>query len=335
MRPVSLRFAVVGYGTMGRHHTRNLGEMDGVEIVGVVETVAASRDEAARAGLPTFAAISDLGNLAIDAAIICVPTSEHESIAHHFIERHCAVLIEKPIGLTMHQGWRIIDHAQSRNVCVMVGYVERYNPAITELRRFIHEGNIGQILTMSARRVGAFPPRIRDANVIIDMGVHDIDMAAFIISCPLNLIAAQGGRGIQEDRIDYASLVLEADGISIDIVTNWLTPVKIRDLSITGTRGYCHVDYMTQRVLFMPGRSFSPSNSYEALVAQYIGSDTVQLPVISEEPLKLELQAFARGIKGGSLPNPALALESLRIAQEATAEIEGRISQRTSQRMKA
>lgn len=323
-----VRIVVVGYGAIGRHHARNLAAIDGVELVGVVEPNVEAREEALSAGYEVFKSTDELDTVSCDGAVISVPTSMHEEAAFPLLERGCALLIEKPISHSLESAERIIRAARLRCIPLMVGYVERYNPAVSVVRDFVLSGNIGKIIAISARRVGVLPPRIKDANVLIDIGVHDIDMAAYLTDQRLELISALGGSGVLEDRLDYASLALDAGGISVDIETNWLTPVKIRRLSLTGTRGFVQVDYFTQRAQFAPGRSFTPTETYEALLAQYTAGELVDLPVEKSEPLRRELETFVRGIKGAELPEPEIALESLRIAEEATAEIEERMSTR-------
>jgi predicted dehydrogenase len=126
---------------------------------------------------------------------------------------------------------------------------------------------------------------------------------------------------VLSDRLDYASLMLSAAGCAVSIETNWITPVKIRELSITGTNGFCHVDYITQDARFAPGRSFEPSATYERLVQQHTEGMLLALPVNKREPLARELEVFINGVRGGPLPDPRLAIASLRIAEEATALI--------------
>jgi predicted dehydrogenase len=189
------------------------------------------------------------------------------------------------------------------------------------VRDFVAGGTLGKLISMNARRVGVMPPRIRDASVLIDIGVHDIDMAAFITGARLHLLCAQGGMAMLEDRLDFATLMLDAAGCVVSLEANWVTPVKVRELSITGTNGYCRVDYITQEAWFAPGRSFEPTGDFEALVKQYKQGTLLQLPVNRREPLARELEVFVSGIRGGPLPDPGIALASLRIAEEATAYI--------------
>jgi predicted dehydrogenase len=319
-----IRMGVIGYGAMGRHHARNLAALaDDVEIAGIVDSSVSARLEAASAGFRVFDSHEKLLKAGVDAVIISVPTAEHEATAGSCIDASCAVLVEKPIAIDAQAGRRIIEKASRKGVSLMVGYVERYNPAVAAAKEFVMQGNLGDVLSMNARRVGTFPPRVRDANVLIDIGVHDIDAVAFVTEKKLRLVSAQGGKAFLDDRVDYALLTVAAEKTAAAIETNWVTPIKRRELAITGTRGYVHIDYMRQEARFAPGRDFAPTASFETLVAQYNEGQLIDLPVQKEEPLRRELRTFIAGLRGAPLPDPAIALESLRIAEEATAAIEG------------
>jgi predicted dehydrogenase len=126
---------------------------------------------------------------------------------------------------------------------------------------------------------------------------------------------------VLEDRLDFATLLLDAGGCVVSIEANWITPVKLRELSITGTHGYCRVDYITQEAWFAPGQKFEPTSDYEELVKQYTEGTLISLPVPKREPLARELEIFVHGVRGGPLPDARIALASLRIAEEATAAI--------------
>lgn len=292
--------------------------MPGAELVGVADVSELARAQAASLGYRTFDSAAALLDAGIEAVVISVPTSLHEDVAEAFIDRACALLIEKPLADSMVVAKRLIARCALARVQLMVGYVERYNPALEFVRDFVGAGNLGRLISMSARRVGVLPPRIRDASVLIDIGVHDIDMVAFITGARLNLLAAHGGMAVLDDRLDFATLLLDAAGCVVSIEANWITPVKLRELSITGTRGFCRVDYITQEAWFAPGQRFEPTGDYEELVRQYKAGSLIALPVRKREPLLRELEVFIAGVRGGSLPDPSIALASLRIAEEAT-----------------
>jgi len=316
-----VRVGVVGYGSIGRHHARNLAAMPGVTLVGIADRSAEARALAADSGHATFGSSKELIAAGLDAAVVSVPTSLHEEVAMEFVDRDIALLVEKPVAHRVDVAKRLIQACQDKHVPLMIGYVERYNPAIEAMRAFISDGTLGRLISVSARRVGIMPPRISDANVLVDIGVHDIDLVAFITNARLHLVSAVGGNAVLDDRLDYAMLMLSFNGCVASIESNWITPVKVRELSITGTNGFLHVDYITQQLRFAPAQSFEPTPTYEALVAQYVAGTLVDIPVQRREPLARELEVFIAGVRGETLPDPWIAIASLRIAEEATSAI--------------
>lgn len=317
-----MRIGLIGFGAIGKHHARILSSSDAVTFVGVAETDSDNARNATEAGHAVYPSAEALFGQRLDGVVIAVPTQYHEELALEALERSCGVLVEKPIAMTSDAGRRIVDYANSRSLPLMVGYVERYNAAVRAAKKILDEGTLGDIVAISARRLGTMPPRVRDANVLIDIGVHDIDIAAFLSGNTLRLVAAQGGRAILTDRLDYASLSLAAGNIAVDISTNWITPVKIRTLSITGTRAFLDIDYVTQDVRLYPGRTFESTANFDSVVQQYADGHVHVIPVEKREPLAVELGTFVGGLRGEPLPDPAIALESLRIAESATLQIE-------------
>ncbi len=318
----SIRVGVVGYGAIGKHHARNLQALAAADVVGIADEDSQTRKDAARAGFRTFRDLDSLLSAGVDAVILSVPTALHKSLALQALSAGCAVLVEKPIALTSADGREIIDVARKKRLPLMVGYVERYNPAVIALREFMKTGHLGKIHGISARRIGTMPARIRDANVLIDIGVHDVDMAAFILDCDLTLKSAQGGRAFLEDRLDFAFMALSGNGVPIHIESNWITPVKFREVFVTGENGLCHVDYITQTARFAAGRRFVEMDTFEGTVEQYVAGEFVDIPVKKEEPLRRQLEIFLNGVRGAELPDSVLSLTSLRIAEEATEQIE-------------
>lgn len=314
---------VVGFGAIGRHHARNLHEMSEVDFIGVVDPSENARQDAERLGYRAFASVDEILDRRVTAAVLSVPTSLHYALALELLGAGVALLIEKPIAATLEQGREIIALARRRDLPLMVGYVERFNPAVLAAQRLINDGLVGKPLHIASRRVGGMPIRITDANVLVDIGVHDIDCMSFLLQKNLTLMSAQGGMAVAADRVDYASLALQAGDVVAHATVNWVTPVKVRDLTITGSTGYLQVDYLRQQTHFAPGRNFVKTESYEALVAQYEEGTLLEIPIERREPLRLELERFVSILTGESdAPDPDISLVSLQIALEATEMIE-------------
>lgn len=319
------RIAVVGFGAIGRHHARNLSQMGTVTFAGIVDPLLSARASAESHGYRTFESIEELLKNPVDAAVVSVPTVMHYPLALQLIDAGITLLIEKPIASTIEHGLDLIVRSRRRGLPLMVGYVERFNPAIIAAQRLIRDGLVGTPFHALTRRVGAVPPRVRDANVIVDIGVHDIDIISFLLQANVTLISAQGGMAKMNDRVDYASLSVDADGVVANIIINWVTPVKIRDLTITGSAGYLQVDYLRQETRFAPGRDFVPTDSYEEIIEQYEAGVLLECPVERREPLRLQLEKFVSVLHGAEYPDPEIALRSLRIALEATEMIERKL----------
>ncbi len=315
------KVALVGFGAIGRNHARNLAAFHDVELV-VVETASEPASQARAAGYSVFSTLEQALSWGVKGVVLAVPTSLHHEMALTVIEAGIGVLVEKPVASTLSEGEAIIAAAKVRSVPLMIGYVERFNPAVVALKNFLTQGYLGRVFAISARRLGAMPARIKDANVLIDIGVHDIDVAAFLLDRPLELRSALGGRALIEDRLDFAMLSIDARGIAVQIESNWITPVKIRELYVTGENGICHIDYITQAARFAARRDIRLGATFEATVENYRHGEWTDLPVAREEPLKRELKAFVGALRGEALPDPAIALVSLRLAEEATARIE-------------
>lgn len=320
------RVGVVGFGSIGRHHARNLATIENVDFIGIADPRAEARREAASLGYRTFESLDGLLHGGVDAIVLSIPTELHYELSMRCLESRCAVLVEKPIAHCSELGKQIVAAFREARVPLMVGYVERFNPAVIALRRFIQQETLGRIFSISARRVGLMPARQGDANVLLDIGVHDLDLIAYITGCSLELKSALGGRAVLEDKLDYASLALVAGDIAVDLTANWITPVKIRELFVTGENGCCHVDYVTQTVRFAAAHRFTAELSYEGQVREYVHGQFIDLPVEHKEPLRCELEAFVSGMVDGNLPDPAVSLVSLSIAEEATRLIEAQAS---------
>lgn len=311
--------AVIGFGSIGRHHARILADMPLVDFVGIVDPLPSAQSDARRLGYGVFDSVSRLRGSRLDAAVVAVPTAQHYEVALSMMDAGIALLLEKPIASTIEQGTDIIERSRKNGLPLMVGYVERFNPAVIAAQRLMNDGLVGTPLHLATRRVGVMPPRATDANVIVDIGVHDIDIISFLLQTKLQIVSAQGGMAIASDRIDYASLALDAGGIVAHATMNWITPVKVRDLIVTGSSGYLQVDYLRQRTYFAPGRNFVRAESYEALIAQYEEGTLLDIPIDRHEPLRLQLERFVGVLRGtAAAPDPEIALVSLRIALEAT-----------------
>jgi predicted dehydrogenase len=283
-----LRLGVVGVGVMGYNHARVLAEMPGVTLVGVADPDDKQADFVRRTlGCATVSDIRDLLELGIDAVSIAAPTHLHRSIAIAAISRGVHVLVEKPITSSVEEGREIIAAARRAGVTLMVGHVERFNPAVQAIKEAIREEDI---LSIAITRVGPFPPRMSNVGVVIDLAVHDIDLISWFTESEIVEVQPQLSSA-KAEREDIALLQFRtASGVLAHINTNWLTPFKARTVHVATKRKYVIGDLLTRQVTECFG--FQPDGSYSMR----------HLSVGHAEPLRSELSAFVVAVRTNTRP---------------------------------
>lgn len=296
-----LRVGVVGVGIMGKHHVRVYSSTKGCTIIGVLDIDSERASEVAKEyNVATFANVEDMLAAKPDAVSIAVPTSFHKEVSLKFLERGIHCLVEKPIASTIEDAEVMINSAKKHGAILMVGHIERFNPAVSALKSIISSGELGQVLSISAKRASPFDPRIRDVGIILDLMTHDIDVCRYLVGRePLSVHAVYGK--YKRDVEDFASIIIDFGGIIATIEANRFTPYKVRTLTVTGSFGIASLDYIEQTVEVQ-------TSSYKKRVA----SEKV-------EPLRIEIEHFLESVKAQKKPlvDGEEGLKNLRIALEA------------------
>jgi len=269
-----LRVGVIGAGVMGTNHGRVLAGLPNVVLVGIVDPLDEHRRRADdMIGCPVFADLDGLLAAGVDAVTIAAPTH-----LHHEIALAC-------IASTVEEGRAIVAAARRANVTLMVGHVERFNPAVAAIKRAI-EGE--DILSIAITRVGPFPPRMSNVGVVIDLAVHDIDLIRWFTESDIVDVQPQLSSAVAE-REDIALLQFRtASGVLAHINTNWLTPFKARSVTVATRHKYVQGDLLTRQVTECFG--FQPDGSYSMR----------HLPVGHDEPLRAELISFVEAVRSGN-----------------------------------
>ncbi len=315
------RVAVIGLGNMGKHHARNYALIDNIELVAVCDL----NHELADATAKKFdcKAYYDYTEMlqkeSLQAVSIAVPTSFHKEVALVCIEKNIDVLIEKPIAGTIKDAEEIIAKAKEKNVLLQIGHIERFNPAVQKLKEVIRDGKLGEVSSIIARRVGAVPVQVRDANVIIDLAVHDIDIINYLYESLPETVLGNIGKAMIEKREDYAEIFLKYGKRSGFIQVNWITPIKIRNLSVTGSKGYAELNYITQElVVYESNYTKEMIDEYGDYVIKFGIPNKTQVGVEAVEPLFLELQDFVRCVNTRQTPlvTGEIGLQALQISLE-------------------
>src|SRR5437763_14598219 len=283
-----LRLGVVGVGVMGSNHARVIAELPGVEFVGVADPDRPQANFVAETlGCAAVGDVDDLLDLGIDAATIAAPTHLHHDLALACIRRGIHVMVEKPIASSAEEGRSIIAAARRAGVILMVGHVERFNPAVAAIKEAIHGEDI---LSIAITRVGPFPPRMSNVGVVIDLAVHDIDLIRWFTDSDIIEVQPQLSSAMAE-REDIALLQFRtASGVLAHINTNWLTPLKARTVHVATRKKYIMGDLLTRQVTECFG--FKPDGSYSMR----------HLAVGHAELLRAELQSFVSALRLGEQP---------------------------------
>ena len=273
---------------MGSNHARVFSDMGAVELVGVADPDVKQREFVARAlGCAGFADIDGLLAQGVDALTIAAPTHLHHDLALECISRGVHVLVEKPIAPSVEEGRAIVAAARRAGVTLMVGHVERFNPAVESIKRAIKDQDI---LSIAITRVGPFPPRMSNVGVVIDLAVHDIDLIRWFTDSEIVEVQPQLSSAVAE-REDIALLQFRtASGVLAHINTNWLTPFKARTIHVATRDKYLIADLLTMQVTECFGFQADGSYSMRHLSVGYA------------EPLRAELLAFIGSIRTGRIP---------------------------------
>jgi len=295
------RVALIGAGAMGRNHLRVLSDLDGVELAAVCDqdedAVAAISHKHSIPGYRSWDEMLDRERL--DAAVVAVPTRFHLDAGLAALSHGLHILVEKPIATNLEEGRRLVRAAQAARLVLAVGHIERFNPAVRELQRRVAAGEIGRIYQIQARRQGPFPARIRDVGVVIDLATHDLDVMYTLASSEVQRLYAETEQRIHTDHEDILNALLKFDSGMLGVLqVNWLTPTKIRELTVLGERGMFVCNYLTQDLTHYKNAEATMISDARRHPRAVTEGEAVTFPIAQAEPLKLELQAFVQAIRG-------------------------------------
>ena len=286
--PQTLKAGVAGAGVMGRNHARVLAEVQGVDLTTIFDPDAVTGQGVADLyganAVTTAEAFVDAG---LDCAVVATPNRFHADLGVALLEKGVHVLVEKPIAPTVADAQRMIDAAKANDRVLMVGHVERFNPAVETVRRAIADEDV---ISIQVTRVGPFPPRMGEVGVVIDLAVHDIDIIRHLTGSEITEVQPQLAR-TRAEREDTALLQFRLEnGVIAHITTNWLTPYKTRTLQVATRGKFVVADLITRQVTEYFGQQADGSYS------------TRMLNSWPAEPLKKELENFVHAIRTGEAP---------------------------------
>ena len=295
------RVALIGLGAMGRNHLRVLSDLEGVELVAICDQDASQLESASRRhAVAAYRSLDELlDRERLDAAVVAVPTRFHCEAGLAVLRRGLHAFIEKPIASTLEEGRRLLDAAARANKLLAVGHIERFNPAVRELQRRLEAGEGGRIFQLQAVRDGPFATRIRDVGVTIDLATHDLDVMSHLAGSPVERLYAETEQRIHTQHEDMLNALLRFDNGTLGVLqVNWLTPTKIRQLTVLGERGMFACNYLTQDLTFYKNAEVEAAPDDDSPLRTVTEGESVVFPIQKGEPLRLELQAFTEAVRG-------------------------------------
>jgi len=303
---MNIRVAVIGVGALGRHHARILGELPEVELAGVADiNESRAREIGGLVNVPWVTNPAEmLGR--VDAVTIAVPTESHLSVALPFLQRGTAVLVEKPLARTLSEAQQIIDAAAASGAVLAVGHTERFNPAVEAVRPLVDHPRFIEV-----HRLGTFPDRSLDIDVVFDLMIHDLDVVLSIVASGIVGVEAVGV-AVLTAKPDIANARLKfASGCIANITASRISKDRIRKIRIFQRDAYLSVDYAAQEVerwRLVKGNGARPA------------IEGGRLAVVQEEPLKRELADFVAAVREKRAPGVTGAdgMRALELAQRIT-----------------
>ncbi|MEW6605451.1 MAG: Gfo/Idh/MocA family oxidoreductase [Thermoproteota archaeon] len=279
---VGTKIAVIGVGGWGKNHARVLKDLGCLAAICDLDA-ARAKEIADKHGVPSYSSLDDmLGKERLDGCLVCTPTKTHALVAKKMMEHGVNAFVEKPMSFSSKECEEMMVVAEKKKVLLTSGYVERFNPAVSDARKLIEGGMYGDPMMIEFHRENRMPLHIKDVGVIYDTSVHDIDAAMFLFGNRPNVVFARAGKRFHTFE-DFATIMLGFEGQKVAIIaSNWLTPKKVRTFSAVCTDGIITGDFLTQEIRIDHAEAtITPRRQFQ-------------------EPLTLELRNFVESIEGKS-----------------------------------
>lgn len=289
-----IKTAVIGVGNMGKNHVRIFSEISRlVAISDIDKKIGESISQKYKVKYYQNYKLM-LKKEKIDAISVVVPTKDHLDVALECLKHKIPTLVEKPIADNIVDAKKMLKEARKYKTLLMVGHIERYNPAVVRLKEIVKKNQIGTIINLLAVRIGIYPPKVGGLDVALDLAIHDIDVANFILDEFPKRKKVVKAQIFNFSKADSSSFILEYEKATAIIHANWVTPVKIRKLYVSGTEGFAELDYIQQKLILY--QKVMRLDKYGDYLDFLSFSDTPQkIEYISKkEPLKEELAFFLK-----------------------------------------
>lgn len=275
-----LGVAVIGVGGWGKNHARVLNDFGCLAAICDIDGNRA-RELADKYGARAYSSLDEmLEKERLDGCLVCTPTKTHSAVARKVMDRGINTFVEKPMSFSSKECEEMTEAAEKKKVILTSGYVERFNPAVSNTKKLIEGGMYGDPMMIEFHRENRMPLHIKDVGIIYDTSVHDIDAAMFLFGTRPNVVFARAGKRFHSFE-DFATIMLGFEGQKVAVIaSNWLTPKKVRTFSAVCTDGIITGDFLTQEIrIDHADATIVPRNQFQ-------------------EPLTLELRNFVDSIQG-------------------------------------
>ena len=299
------KLAVVGVGGWGKNHARVLHEIGALAAV-CDSDIARSKEIADRYGVKCYSSLDEMLDTesTLDGCLVCTPTKSHCTIAKKIMEKEINVFVEKPLSFSSIECEELIAVTERKKVILTSGYIERFNPAVQDVKEIIEKKTYCDLLMMEFHRENRMPIHITDIGIIYDTSVHDIDTAMFLFDARPDVVFARAGKKIHTYE-DFATIMLGFSDHKVAIIaSNWITPKKVRRFSAVCMDGIITGDFITQEVTIDEERSTIIPRRQKF-----------------QEPLTLELKSFLNAIDGKVSKQFVSAMDATNVTKVAEAAL--------------
>jgi len=294
----NLRVGLVGLGVMGKNHLRVLSSLGRVELAGVADPMS-PKDLSKESSFEVFGDYKELLSQNLDYCVIAAPTGLHKEIAIYALNRGVNCLIEKPVAINYEEAIEIQKVAADRGLLVGIGHIERYNSAIRELRKRLLARELGEIYQISIRRQGPFPARIADVGVVKDLATHDIDLAMWLSESRFKEVNAETAFRSGRKYEDLVSVNGQLqNNVVVNLLVNWLSPLKERNITVTGEKGAFVIDTLNSDLTFYENGIHEVSQDAYLHFKGVKQGNVTTFAFSKPEPLRVEHEQFRDKLLG-------------------------------------
>lgn len=321
----TLKVAVIGAGMMGKNHLKTYKSLPHVELIGVYDII----PEAAKAAAEMFEikAFSSLEEVAkeVDAVNVVTTSVTHADVGEFFLNKGIHCLIEKPLATTEEECQRLINAAKANNVTLLVGHIERFNPAVEQMGKILSDTS--KIRSLTAQRMSAASGRITDVDVAMDLMIHDAEVVMSLVKSPVVNVQAVSVKTKENPKgTDYITALIEfANGATASLTASRITQARVRTLTVTTDTNYIDMDFINQSInVHSQGRMPYANNAEIPEWMNYgLKGSVEQLFIPSNQPLQAELTHFLNCIRGKETPRISgeNALDALRVIWNVQKEL--------------